>query len=80
VLAHYLCFCPPTASLADLVDSPAAVRRSRHPSRPPRGEVGLDQYQVRRYEARYQHITLACFTHAFLTVTRAATSGEKGDP
>ncbi len=42
-----------------------------------KGEVGLDHYQVRRYEAWYRHITLACLAHAYLTVTRAATSGEK---
>ena len=36
-----------------------------------KGEVGLDQYQVRRYDAWYRHITLAMLAHAFLTVTRA---------
>ncbi len=41
------------------------------------GEVGLDQYQVRRYDSWYGHVTVAMFAHAFLTVTRAAAS-EKG--
>jgi hypothetical protein len=40
-------------------------------------EVGRDHHQVRRYDAWYRHITLACLAHAFLTVTRAATHGEK---
>ena len=43
-----------------------------------KGEVGLDHYQVRRYDAWYRHITLAMLAHAFLTVTRAAADGEKG--
>ena len=43
-----------------------------------KGEVGLDHYQVRRYDAWYRHITLTCGAHAYLTVTRAATNGEKG--
>jgi SRSO17 transposase len=33
--------------------------------------VGLDQYQVRRYDGWYRHITLAMLAHALLTVTRA---------
>jgi SRSO17 transposase len=46
-----------------------------------KGEVGLDQYQVRRYDAWYRHITLAILAHAFLTVTRAAAQhAEKGGP
>lgn len=32
-------------------------------------EIGLDQYQVRRYEAWYRHITLATLAHAYLAVT-----------
>jgi SRSO17 transposase len=47
-----------------------------------KNEVGLDHYQVRRWDAWYRHITLALLAHAFLVVTRAqATSPErtKGD-
>jgi SRSO17 transposase len=33
--------------------------------------VGLDQYEVRRWQAWYRHITLALLTHAYLEVTRA---------
>ena len=34
-------------------------------------ETGLDQYQVRRYDAWYRHITLAMLAHACLSVTAA---------
>ena len=44
-----------------------------------KGQVGLDQYQVRRYDAWYRHITLAMLAHAFLTTTTAA-AGRKGGP
>jgi SRSO17 transposase len=77
-LAHYLCFCPPTASLADLVAVAGRRWAIEESFETGKGEVGLDQYQVRRYEAWHRHITLACWAHAFLTVTRAATGGEKG--
>ena len=36
-----------------------------------KGECGLDEYEVRRYDAWYRHITLALLAHAFLAVTRA---------
>ena len=36
-----------------------------------KGEVGLDQYEVRRWISWYRHITLALLAHAYLTVTRA---------
>jgi len=29
----------------------------------------MDEYQVRRYDAWYRHITLAMWAHAFLAVT-----------
>jgi SRSO17 transposase len=77
-LAHYLCFCPPEATLAELVAVAGARWAIEESFESGKGEVGLDHYQVRRYDAWYRHITLACLAHAFLTVTRAATSGEKG--
>jgi SRSO17 transposase len=44
-------------------------------------EIGLDQYEVRRWAGWHRHITLCLLAHAFLEVTRAAAmSGEKGGP
>jgi SRSO17 transposase len=77
-LAHYLCFCPAQASLADLVAVAGRRWAIEESFETGKGEVGLDQYQVRRYDAWYRHITLACLAHAFLTITRAGTDGEKG--
>ncbi len=49
-----------------------------------KGQVGLDQYQVRRYDSWYRHITLAMLAHAFLTVTTAhasqAADSKRGRP
>jgi SRSO17 transposase len=47
-----------------------------------KGEVGLDQYEVRRWEAWYRHVTLVLLAHAFLEATRArrtADTAEKGE-
>jgi SRSO17 transposase len=35
-----------------------------------KGEVGLDEYEVRRYDAWYRHVTLALLAQAALAVTR----------
>jgi SRSO17 transposase len=50
-----------------------------------KGEVGLDQYEVRRWDAWHRHVTLCLLAHAYLEVTRsqanaaaAPTGGEKG--
>ncbi len=54
-----------------------------------KGEVGLDQYEVRSWHGWHRHMTLALLAHAFLTVMRAhgnalvgeePTEGEKGGP
>jgi SRSO17 transposase len=37
-----------------------------------KGEVGLDQYEVRSWHGWYRHITLAMWAYALLTVLRAA--------
>jgi SRSO17 transposase len=77
-LAHYLCFAPPDATLADLVSVAGRRWAIEESFQTAKGEVGLDHYQVRRYDAWYRHITLACWAHAFLTVTRAAACDPKG--
>ena len=45
-----------------------------------KGQVGLDQYEVRKWDGWYRHITLAMLAHAYLAVIRhqAMEQGEKG--
>ncbi len=48
-----------------------------------KGEVGLDQYEVRTWTAWHRFVTLALLAHAYLAVTRLAASrdeaaGKKG--
>jgi SRSO17 transposase len=49
-----------------------------------KGEVGLDQYEVRKWNAWHRHATLCLLAHAYLVVTRQAArrdeAGEKGEP
>jgi len=41
-----------------------------------KNEVGLDQYQVRKYDAWHRHVTLAMLAHTFLAIT--AHKAKKG--
>ena len=45
--------------------------------------VGLDQYEVRKWDGWHRHITLAMLAHAYLAVVRqqanAIGSGKKGE-
>jgi SRSO17 transposase len=41
-------------------------------------EIGLDQYEVRRWEGWHRHMTLCLLAHAFLEVTRAAAKKGEG--
>ena len=47
-----------------------------------KGEVGLDQYEVRSWAGWHRHVTLCLLAHAFLEITRTAANGlaEKGAP
>ena len=72
--AYYACYGPagtPLRELARVAGTRWAIEECFQSAK---GETGLDQYQVRRYDSWYRHITLAMFAHAFLTVTRAAAA------
>ena len=38
-----------------------------------KGEVGLDHYEVRKWDSWHRHVTLCLLAHAFLVVTRGKT-------
>jgi SRSO17 transposase len=42
-----------------------------------KGEVGLDHYEVRKWDAWHRHITLCLLAHAFLAITRRAAVEEE---
>jgi SRSO17 transposase len=78
--AYYLCHGRPGTPLRELVRVAGARWAIEESFQTAKGEVGLDQYQVRRWDGWYRHITLAMLAHAFLTVTRAAAARKGGLP
>nr|WP_050581041.1 IS701 family transposase [Salinispora cortesiana] len=78
-IAYYRCFGPRGTRLRDLVRVAGTRWAIEESFQTAKNEVGLDQYQVRRYDAWYAHITLAMAAAAFLVVTRVVES-VKGVP
>ena len=78
-LAYYACFAPVGTPLEALVQVAGARWAIEECIETAKGEVGLDQYEVRKWDGWYRHLTLALFAHAMLTVIRARVT-EKGGP
>jgi SRSO17 transposase len=78
-IAYYLCFGKRGTRLRELVRVAGSRWAVEESFQTAKNEVGLDQYQVRRYDAWYAHITLAMLAAAFLVATRAMEA-EKGVP
>ncbi len=76
-LAYYLCYGPCQSTDEELIRVAGARWAIEECFQTAKNEVGLDDYQVRRYDAWYRHITLAMWAHAFLAVT--AATAEKGE-
>ena len=79
-LAYYVCFGPAGATREELVRVAGTHWAIKKCFEEARGEVGLDQYEVRRWDGWYRHITLAMLAHAYLAVIeqQALEPGEKG--
>ena len=69
-LTYYACFSRNDVPLAELVRVAGHGWISEDTLQEARQEVGLDQYEVRKWTGWYRHITLALLAHALLAVTR----------
>ncbi|MBP2316708.1 hypothetical protein J2852_006076 [Azospirillum soli] len=77
-LTYYLTFAPEGTPLPTLVRIAGTRWTVESCFEAAKGEVGLDQYEVRTWTAWHRHVTLAMFALAFLTVARAAAIGGRG--
>ena len=76
-LTFYLTHAPAQTATADLVRVAGRRWTIEACFEAAKGEVGLDQYEVRSWTGWHRHITLAMLAHAYLAVIRAAAGGEK---
>ena len=70
-LAYYLCCAPAGTADEELIRVAGSRWAIEECFQTAKTETGLDQYQVRRYDAWYRHATLAMLAHAYLAVTAA---------
>ena len=77
-LAYYACFGAAEASLVELVRVAGTRWIIEDAFKEAKQEVGLDEYEVRRWVGWYRHITLALLAHAFLAVTQRYAAGGHG--
>jgi hypothetical protein len=69
-LQAYVVFAPAGTGLAPLVQVAGSRWTIEVAFKAAKGEVGLDQYEVRSWTGWYRHMTLALFAQAVLTVVR----------
>jgi len=67
-LAYYVCYAPQGTDLQTLVRVAGMRWMVEECFEAAKGEVGLDQYEVRNWHGWYRHITLAMLAHAYLAV------------
>ena len=69
-LAYYVCYGPTGTTLEELVRVAGTRWAIEECFEEAKGQVGLDQYEVRKWDGWYRHITLAMLAHAYLAVVR----------
>jgi len=75
-VAYYLVFGPAATTLEQAVRVVGTRWAIEAGFERAKGEVGLDQYEVRRWDGWHRHVTLCLLAHAFLEVTRAGANAE----
>ena len=79
-LAYYVVFGPAQTTRSEAVHVAGARWAVEETIETSKGEVGLDQYEVRHWTPWYRYITLAMLAHAYLCVLRAHAREKGGTP
>lgn len=76
-LAYYLCYGEAQTTAGELIRIAGSRWRVEDCLAEAKGEVGLDHYEVRKWEGWYRHVTLALLAHAYLAVMRSFSQREE---
>jgi SRSO17 transposase len=79
-LAFYHCYNPRQEPVGELVRVAGRRWPIEECFETGKGQVGLDNYQVRLYDAWYRHMSLAMLAQTFLAVLTHRHHAKKGDP
>ena len=74
-LAYYVCYGPAGTTLEELARVAGTRWAIEECFEEAKGQVGLDQYEVRRWDGWYRHITLSMLAQAYLAVIPASGDG-----
>ncbi|WP_158501756.1 IS701 family transposase [Vitiosangium sp. GDMCC 1.1324] len=77
-VAFYLVHAPANTSLASMVEAAGSRWPVEECFESARGEVGLDDYEVRSWTGWYRHMTLCLAAHTFLAAARARANSKEG--
>jgi SRSO17 transposase len=77
-IAHYLCYGPAHTNVQELIRIAGRRWAIEDCFEAAKGEVGLDEYEVRKWDGWYRHVTLCLLAHAYLAVVRSVAEDEEG--
>jgi hypothetical protein len=75
-VAYFLVFAPATTPFSEMVNAIGSRWTVEQCFEEAKGEVGLDEYEVRSLQGWYRPMTLSMLAHAFLTVLRAQSQAD----
>lgn len=75
--AYYRVYAPVTITLAEVVQVAGSRWKIEEGYEQTKGQVGLDQYEVRTWRAWYRYMTLALLAYAALVVMRVQVSAQE---
>jgi SRSO17 transposase len=77
-IAYYLAFGPEMTSLQEVAKVAGKRWGIEVAFEEAKGEAGLDEYEVRKWDSWYRHITLSLLAHAYLVVKSVYSNDKKG--
>jgi SRSO17 transposase len=77
-IAYYLCYGPAHTGAQELIQIAGRRWQIEDSFAEAKGETGLDEYEVRKWDGWHRHTTLCLLAHAYLAVVRSVAE-EEGD-
>ncbi len=76
-IAYYLCYGPAHTTVNELIKIAGRRWVIEDCFEQAKGEVGLNEYEVRKWDGWHRHVTLCLLAHAYLAVVRSVAEEEE---
>jgi SRSO17 transposase len=76
-IAYYLCYGPAHTTVEELIEIAGRRWQIEDCFEAAKGEVGLDEYEVRKWDGWHRHVTFCLLAHAYLAVVRSVAEDEE---